>query len=128
MKLDAVGVSSGNLKRTIVFYQLLGFVFPALKGDERHIEAVVTDGSARLMIDKKELVKEIIGEEPKPSNHSPFAIQYDRPEEIDQTCLKVQAAGFTVVKPPWDAFWGQRYAIVQDPDGYKIDLYARREK
>jgi uncharacterized glyoxalase superfamily protein PhnB len=27
-------------------------------------------------------------------------------------------------KEPWDAFWGQRYASVKDPDGNQIDLFA----
>ena len=36
----------------------------------------------------------------------------------------IRDAGFTVVKEPWDAFWGQRYAIVADPDGYMVDLFA----
>lgn len=25
---------------------------------------------------------------------------------------------------PWDAFWGQRYAQLQDPTGVPVDLYA----
>jgi uncharacterized glyoxalase superfamily protein PhnB len=25
---------------------------------------------------------------------------------------------------PWDAFWGQRYATVLDPDGNSVDLFA----
>lgn len=25
---------------------------------------------------------------------------------------------------PWDAFWGQRYATVKDPDAYQIDIFA----
>ena len=25
---------------------------------------------------------------------------------------------------PWDAVWGQRYAVVHDPDGNPVDLYA----
>ena len=25
---------------------------------------------------------------------------------------------------PWDAFWGQRYAVLHDPDGHQVDLYA----
>jgi uncharacterized glyoxalase superfamily protein PhnB len=33
-------------------------------------------------------------------------------------------AGATAHKEPWDAFWGQRYAQLQDPDGTFIDLYA----
>lgn len=27
-------------------------------------------------------------------------------------------------KAPWDAFWGQRYAVVVDPDGNLVDLFA----
>ncbi|MEC4019520.1 VOC family protein, partial [Streptomyces sp. H27-D2] len=34
------------------------------------------------------------------------------------------AAGYTGHKQPWDAFWGQRYASVQDPDGNTVDLFA----
>lgn len=25
---------------------------------------------------------------------------------------------------PWDAFWGQRYGILNDPDGNTIDLFC----
>ena len=25
---------------------------------------------------------------------------------------------------PWDAFWGHRYAVVRDPDGNDVDLFA----
>ena len=27
-------------------------------------------------------------------------------------------------KEPWDAYWGQRYASVKDPDGNQVDLFA----
>jgi catechol 2,3-dioxygenase-like lactoylglutathione lyase family enzyme len=27
-------------------------------------------------------------------------------------------------KAPWDAFWGQRYALLIDPDGVRVNLYA----
>ena len=76
------------------------------------------------MIDSQAVIREIIEEDPKPGNHSMFAIQYDSPGEIDQVCKSIAEAGFEIAKEPWDAFWGQRYAIVQDPDGYKVDLYA----
>ena len=33
-------------------------------------------------------------------------------------------AGFQGEKEPWDAFWGQRYAQLLDPDGVPADLYA----
>ena len=34
------------------------------------------------------------------------------------------AAGGRGHKEPWDAFWGQRYAEVLDPDGNVVDLFA----
>lgn len=124
MKLDAVGVTSSNLKRTVDFYTLLGFQFPEYINDEQHLEPITPNGSARLMIDTKNIVKDIIGEDPKPGNHSSFAIQYNTAEEVDNIILRLIDADYTVVKQPWDAFWHQRYAVVQDPDGYRVDLYA----
>jgi uncharacterized glyoxalase superfamily protein PhnB len=44
--------------------------------------------------------------------------------QVDELAARVAGAGHTVVTAPWDAPWGQRYATVADPDGYRIDLYA----
>jgi hypothetical protein len=84
-KLNAVGVTTSNLARTVAFYMLLGFEFPEHKGDEGHLEARTSEGSARLMIDTQQIVKDIIGEDPKPGNHSSFAVEYSSPEEVNLT-------------------------------------------
>lgn len=115
MKIDAVGISSADLKKTVEFYSLLGFQFPDFKDDEQHLEPLISDGGARLMIDSVSTLKDILGQEPKPGNHSSFAIHYDSPEEVNLVAEKVKQTGFKVVSEPRDAFWGQRYAIVEDP-------------
>ena len=38
--------------------------------------------------------------------------------------LRLTAAGYTTRRAPWDAFWGQRYAVVVDPDGNGVDVFA----
>ncbi len=124
MKLNAVGVTTSDMKKTIAFYALLGFTFPAGVEAEDHVEPKESVGSARLMIDSKKLITEILGEVPHPSNHSAFAIEYKTAAEVDAICTRLSSAGYTIVKEPWDAFWGQHYAIVEDPDHYRIDLYA----
>jgi len=124
MKIDAVGVSSSNMQKTVDFYKLLGFQFPEFKADEKHLEPITPDGVVRLMIDSKSMIKNILGADPKPGNHSSFAIKFDSPSEVDRVAQQVKNAGSTVITEPWDAVWGQRYAIVQDPDGYKVDLFA----
>lgn len=124
MKINAIGIFTSNLSKTVEFYSLIGFKFPEFKSDEQHLEATTTPGETRLMIDSKELIKSLIGEEPKPGNCSVFAVEYISVDELNKTAQKVSLAGFTVFKEPWDAFWGQRYCVVQDPDGHRIDLYA----
>jgi hypothetical protein len=34
------------------------------------------------------------------------------------------AAGYAGPQPPYDAFWGARYAIVQDPDDNDVGLMS----
>jgi uncharacterized glyoxalase superfamily protein PhnB len=43
---------------------------------------------------------------------------------VDALYEQVTAAGYLGHKPPWDTFWGQRYAVVVDPDGNLVDLFA----
>lgn len=123
MRLDAVGVPSSDLKKSVEFYTLLGFTFPDAH-DEKHLEAVSKSGEVRLMLDDMFVLVDILGHAPVPANYSVFALRYDSPEEVDIRVKSAFVAGFTVVKEPWDAFWGQRYAIVKDPDGTLVDLFA----
>jgi uncharacterized glyoxalase superfamily protein PhnB len=46
------------------------------------------------------------------------------PQNVDEIYKRVVDAGFSGIKSPWNAFWGQRYACVSDPDGNQIDLFA----
>jgi uncharacterized glyoxalase superfamily protein PhnB len=52
------------------------------------------------------------------------AFRCESPEEVDLLYRDLVAAGAEGHKEPWDAFWGQRYAQVRDPDGTIVDLFA----
>ena len=121
MQIAAVAVSATDLGRAVSFYELLGFRFPPLEADTRHIEA---EAGARLMIDDAAFLAELHGELPRPGNTAGFALLFQTPEEVDAAASRVAAAGHTVVTPPYDAPWGQRYATVADPDGYRTDLFC----
>jgi catechol 2,3-dioxygenase-like lactoylglutathione lyase family enzyme len=53
-----------------------------------------------------------------------LAFLCDSVADVDARFANVIAAGFEARKQPWDAFWGQRYAQVLDPDGNIVDLFA----
>src|SRR3954451_15278361 len=122
MEISAVGVSATDLRRAVSFYSLVGFAFPPLDEGADHVES--TNDGARLMIDTAELLTGLLGEPPRPGNPAAFAVRCAVPEQVDGLVNRVAAAGHTVVTPPWDAPWQQRYATVADPDGYRVDLYA----
>lgn len=125
MKLNAVAVSAKVIRKSVEFYKILGFKFNEFKDDEQHVEAIPQENGVRLMIDSLQMLKDILGEIPTHGNHSSFALEFDTPEELNEVAAQLIKAGFPLEKEPWDAFWGQRYAVAKDPDGYMIDLYAR---
>jgi catechol 2,3-dioxygenase-like lactoylglutathione lyase family enzyme len=43
-------------------------------------------------------------------------------EAVDQRYAELTAVGYPGRQPPFDAFWGARYAIVADPDGNDVGL------
>lgn len=45
-------------------------------------------------------------------------------EAVDQRYAELTSAGYTGRQPPFDAFWGGRYAIVADPDGNDVGLMS----
>jgi uncharacterized glyoxalase superfamily protein PhnB len=76
------------------------------------------------MIEDAGLMKSMTGVEPKSPNYSAFTIECNSAAEVDQCVARVKAAGFEVVKEPWDAFWGQRYASLAELDGSTVDVFA----
>src|SRR5829696_3157380 len=121
MQIAAVAVSATDLSRAVAFYELLGFRFPPIEPDTKHLEAA---GDVRLMIDEAAFLTELHGEPPRPANIAGFALLFGAPAEVDETAGRVASAGHTVVTEPYDAPWGQRYATVADPDGFRVDLFA----
>jgi catechol 2,3-dioxygenase-like lactoylglutathione lyase family enzyme len=45
-------------------------------------------------------------------------------EAVDERYAELTAAGYVGRQPPFDAFWGARYAIVADPDGNDVGLMS----
>jgi uncharacterized glyoxalase superfamily protein PhnB len=46
------------------------------------------------------------------------------PADVDQAWKELTEAGHRGHLAPWDAVWGMRYAVVHDPDGTPVDLFA----
>ncbi|MGH6957943.1 MAG: VOC family protein, partial [Caulobacteraceae bacterium] len=45
--------------------------------------------------------------------------------EVDRIYAKLTGEGHRGLQPPYDAVWGARYAVVEDPDGLALGLMSR---
>src|ERR1700704_911626 len=121
-QLDAIGIVSSDLKATVRFYRLVGLQIPDTTED--HID-VTTAAGVRVMFDALELIKQLDPEWVKPAGHPiVLAFRCINAKEVDEVYGRITAAGFRGKAPPFDAFWGQRYATVLDPDDNAVDLFA----
>lgn len=121
---DLVGIIVQDMAAALKFYRLLGLDIPPSADEEDHVE-FVTSGGFRLAWDSLEMVKSFNEQWTTPVGHRVgLAFKCASAAEVDQVYEQITAAGYQSHKAPWDAFWGQRYAIVVDPDGNLIDLFA----
>lgn len=127
-RFDAIGIVVTDMARSLEFYRLLGLEFPDGAEDESHVESETPNGT-RLMLDTLELMKSIDEGFTLPADRSGFVIAFlcDSPGEVDALHGRVVDSGFQSKLEPFDAFWGQRYATVLDPDGTHVDLFATLE-
>jgi uncharacterized glyoxalase superfamily protein PhnB len=126
-RLDAIGIVVGNLADGVAFYRLLGapFAVGAEQSEHGHAEALL-DGGIRLMLDSEAEIKSFDPTWRRGDGQvgGALAFRCESPAAVDELYRKAIAAGARSYKAPWDAFWGQRYAQLRDPDGNPVDLYA----
>jgi len=122
---NAIGITVTDMARTLAFYRLLGLEFPASDDAEGHVECEGPAG-VRIMFDTVSVIHSFDPDWTAPVGGPAMSLAFEctDPAEVDRTVAEVVQAGFDVHREPWDAFWGQRYATVCDPDGNHVDLFA----
>jgi catechol 2,3-dioxygenase-like lactoylglutathione lyase family enzyme len=123
--LDVVEIVVADMRRSLAFYRQLGFDVPPDADGEPHVEASLP-GGLRIAWDTVETIRSFDPDWAPPVGGHRMALAFlcGSPAEVDAAYAALVAAGFEGHKAPWDAFWGQRYATVLDPDGNSVDLFA----
>ena len=119
-----IDIVVADMAASLKFYRTLGLATPH-DGDAEEQVQVATPGGATLGFVTEALMK---GHNPywvQPvGQRVTFACRCDSADEVDATYARVVAAGYEGRQEPWDAPWGQRYAMLGDPDGNRVDLFA----
>ncbi|MDP9438365.1 MAG: VOC family protein [Actinomycetota bacterium] len=124
VRLDLVGIVTRDMRASLAFYRLLGLEVPERAEDEPHAE-VTTPGGLRVAWDTTEPIRQIYSDYTAPAggHTTALAVLLPTPAAVDEKYAELAALGHGR-KEPWDAPWGQRYAVVANPDGNPVDLFA----
>jgi len=121
---DLLGIVVRDMAAALRFYRLLGLDIDLTLDTEPHVEFVLP-GGFRIAWDSLDMIKGIDTNWVEPvGQRMTLAFKCENADEVDILYNRVIESGYQGHKAPWDAFWGQRYAIVIDPDGNSVDLFA----
>ena len=124
---EHVGMTSGDLDRTIAFYcGLLGLTLALRKANERGEMAFLDTGNGMLEVACP--AADIARSRDVPPHeagmrHLTFAV-----DNVDAMIERLEAAGVQIVEPPRNAINTElihRLAFVRDPDGILVELVER---
>ena len=124
-QLNVIEIVVADMAASLAFYRRLGLDLPASADTEPHVETTLA-GGLRLAWDTVETIRSFDPDWTPPTGGSRFGLAFlcESPEHVDTVYAELTAAGHHGHLEPWDAFWGQRYASVQDPDGNTVDLFC----
>ena len=118
-----VDIVVADMAKALAFYELLGLT-PQGAPNAPQVETKGSNGFTVGFL-TEEIVKKNYPDWPTPSGQRiTVAFRCDDRTELDNLYAHVTAAGHVGLREPWDSFWGQRYAFLQDPDGNRVDLFS----
>ena len=130
--LNQLNIVSANMRHTIEFYRLLGVDVPepplTESGEPFHVNGEA--GGMHLDLDSDAFARlwnESWRNQPDLGGRVVVGFHVETREEVDSIYEKLTQAGHKGLQPPWDAFWGARYAIVEDPNGIAVGLMSPRD-
>ncbi len=122
--LHTIGIVATDMKKTLDFYRVLGLSIPEGLEAEDNVDVPLPDGVTLGFL------SEAVARQADPRFQTPAGqsmnLQFScaDPSEVDTIYRRLVEAHYESYAEPWDAFWGQRFARIKDPDGRVVNLFA----
>jgi len=131
---NQLNIVSGDVAASIAFYRRLGVAIPEenvwrTSTGQHHVSAQrsTTDGEAVLDIDSMAFARMWnAGWRKAGALAGRVVVGFDVGERqaVDRLYAEMTSAGYRGLQAPYDAFWGARYAVIEDPDGLAVGLMS----
>jgi uncharacterized glyoxalase superfamily protein PhnB len=110
-----------DMDRTIAFYRLLGLDIDEAAGAP-HVAVTFANGTSIEFDVTTSIEYWDAGWSQATGGTAVIGFHLESAERVDELFVALVGAGHRAHQRPFDAFWGGRYAIVDDPDGYPVGL------
>lgn len=128
--LDQINVIAGDLRSSMAFYRRLGVSFqPAPEnptGELFHANGE-SEGGLDLDLDSPAFAQvwnKGWGGRADLAGRIVLGFSLSSREAVDRTYAELTGDGHRGLQPPYDAFWGARYAVLEDPNGIAVGLMS----
>ena len=125
--LNQVDIIVTDMDAAVAFYRKLGIEVPDTPPpwDKLHRETV-TAGDIVLHLDQVKHTQVWNRGWPGRGTGGSCVVGFGFPsrDEVDRVYADLVAADYRGQQEPWDAFWGARYAVIEDPDGNAIGMMS----
>ena len=129
--LKQVDLVARDMDASIAFYRALGVEIPdsaiwRTPSGVHHVD-VAMPGGLTFHLDSAALAKAYNRGWREPSGagtRSVVTFSVSSRDEVDRIHDELTGLGHRSSQPPYDTFWGARYAIVEDPDGNHVGIMS----
>lgn len=129
--LDQINIVASDVDACAAFYRELGVDLPKLftdkSGNGFHAEGKASE-DVLLEVDSEAFAKmwnESWAAQKSLSGRLVLGFRLVERAHVDQLHAKMVGIGYRCLQAPFDAFWGARYAIIEDPSGVAVGLMSQ---
>jgi catechol 2,3-dioxygenase-like lactoylglutathione lyase family enzyme len=120
--LDQVNLVVRDMPAAVEFYRRLGLDIPDRPPWDADHRSAETSGAIDFDLDSTEFTAK--WNAGSTGAAATLVFKVSSREAVDRHYAELTGAGHKGQQPPYDAFWGARFAVVEDPDGNPVGIMS----
>ena len=123
---DGVNLVVTDMEATVAFYRRLGITIPDQGVWDNHHRTAEAPAGFDFDFDSTGFAAQWNRGWPgsRGRGGAVFGFKVATRDAVDRVHADMTAAGYASQQEPYDAFWGARYAVVEDPDGNAVGIMS----
>ena len=122
---DQVNLVVRDVEAMVEFYRRLGLDIPDIPAPwAAHHRSAAGEGGIDFDLDSTVFARQWNVGWPEGNTGAVIGFRVESRDAVDAVYADLTNAGYHGQQPPYDAFWGTRYAVVADPDGNAVGVMS----